>query len=98
MKYFDIKEELYELRTKVIIKHPNLSEEVKKLELDIKYCINNNSFGSHYQDYLSKAIALKEIIIKIRIDPEEANSKYLINKLNEMIKYSQPKSITKEKQ
>jgi hypothetical protein len=67
---FDIREELDNFRSEVIKKHPNLSEEVKALEEYIGW------------DRKSKALALKEVILKIRIDPYELNSKYLIEKLD----------------
>lgn len=67
---FDIREELDNFRLEVIKKHPNLSEEVKALEEYSEW------------DKKSKALALKEVILKIRIDPHELNSKYLIEKLD----------------
>ena len=71
--FFDIREELDRFRSDVYKKHPNLSEEVKILE---------EYFG---WDKVNKAFALKEIILKIRIDPYELNSNYLIEKLDDII-------------
>ena len=70
---FDIRKELDDFRSEVIKKHPNLSDEVMALE---------NYSGLKKQ---SKALSLKEIILKIRIDPYEANSKYLIEKLDKIL-------------
>ncbi len=67
---FDIREELDNFRNEVIKKHPNLFDEVTELE------------NSSEWDKESKALALKEIILKIRIDPDELNCKHLINKLD----------------
>ncbi len=70
---FDIREELERFRSEVIKKHPNLSKEVEELEKSSSW------------DKQSKALALKEILLKTRIDPDELNSKYLISKLNKIL-------------
>lgn len=72
-KNFDIREELQAFRYAVMVKHPNLTEEVKALE------------SYHHWDRKSKALALKEIMLKVRIDPEELNAVYLIKKLDKIL-------------
>ena len=79
---FDIREELERFRNEVIKKHPNLSKEVEELEKSSSW------------DKLSKALALKEILLKTRIDPDELNSKYLISKLNKILLEQSPTSQT----
>jgi len=75
--FFDIKEEFWEFKMKVFKKHPNLMEEVKELKNIIDWTKK------------PKALALKEILLKTRIEPDELNSKYLIKECDEILNYSE---------
>ena len=74
MRYFDIFDELCEFRDAVFKKHPNLSEEVKTLIEE------KDSLDKFYFEH--KILALREIIIKTRLEKGEANSEYLIRMID----------------
>ena len=43
----------------------NYLEQAKKLELEINYCCKNESYGSHYGDFIKQAKSLRSTIFGV---------------------------------